>query len=39
VDALPHLFEPFFRAAHMTKGTGLELTITKEIVELHNDHI
>lgn len=38
---LPHLFEPFHRAANVEaiSGTGLGLTITKEAIELHNGTI
>ena len=38
-DALPKLFDPFFRAGHYQrsriKGLGLGLSIAKELVELH----
>lgn len=38
---LPHLFEPFHRAANVgtIPGTGLGLVITKEAIELHNGAI
>ncbi len=42
-DALPHLFTKFFRVTnslrHKSKGTGLGLFITKNIVEMHNGKI
>ncbi|MBN1963002.1 MAG: GAF domain-containing protein, partial [Anaerolineae bacterium] len=39
-DALPHIFEPFFRASEgNVTGTGLGLTIAQEIVEAHGSHI
>jgi len=35
-EALPHIFEPFFRVSEdVARGTGLGLTISREIVELH----
>ncbi len=34
-DILPNLFLPFYRGSENTKGTGLGLTIAKEITELH----
>jgi signal transduction histidine kinase/ActR/RegA family two-component response regulator len=38
-DALPKLFDPFFRVQHhersQTKGLGLGLAIVKDLVELH----
>ncbi len=38
---IAHIFQPFYRAdIHETiKGNGLGLSITKEIVELHDGHI
>jgi PAS domain S-box-containing protein len=40
-DALPHIFEPFYRAGagSLVKGTGLGLAIVHEIVTLHNGDI
>lgn len=42
-DELPHIFERFYRGqniAHLNiPGTGLGLTIVKEIVDLHNGEI
>lgn len=39
-DQLDHIFEPFFRASDSTvEGTGLGLTITKEIVDLHGGEL
>jgi PAS domain S-box-containing protein len=38
-EHLPHVFNPFFRATENTTGTGLGLTIAKEIIELHHGHI
>jgi PAS domain S-box-containing protein len=34
-DALPNIFEPFFRASPDSIGSGLGLSIVKEIVDLH----
>ncbi|NPV68943.1 MAG: PAS domain S-box protein [Anaerolineae bacterium] len=35
-EALPHIFEPFFRVSEeVARGTGLGLTISREIVDLH----
>jgi PAS domain S-box-containing protein len=40
-EALIHIFEPFFRAKTVqnVRGTGLGLTIAKQIVELHDGNI
>ncbi|HJU04137.1 MAG TPA: ATP-binding protein, partial [Nitrospiraceae bacterium] len=41
-EALPKLFDPFFRASHherSQKGLGLGLSIVKELVELHGGAI
>lgn len=39
-DQLNQIFEPFFRATHAgSKGTGLGLTISKEIIEQHGGTI
>lgn len=39
-EQLKHIFEPFFRATEgRVNGTGLGLTIAKEIVDLHGGHI
>jgi CheY-like chemotaxis protein/two-component sensor histidine kinase len=42
-EALPRLFDPFFRASHHAqsriKGLGLGLSIVKELVELHGGAI
>ena len=40
-DALPHLFEPFYRVskAGQPKGTGLGLAVAKGIVEAHGGRI
>ncbi len=42
-DALPHLFEPFFRAdasrSRKTGGYGLGLSLSKAIIDAHNGQI
>jgi signal transduction histidine kinase len=42
-DALPHLFEPFFRAdasrSRKTGGYGLGLSLSKAIIDAHKGHI
>jgi len=42
-DAIPHLFEEFFRAENARalpeSGTGLGLTIIKDLVERYNGHL
>jgi signal transduction histidine kinase len=39
-ELLSQVFEPFFRAnEEVSTGTGLGLTITREIVKLHEGHI
>jgi PAS domain S-box-containing protein len=34
-DHLPHIFQPFYRVISQVEGSGLGLSIAKEIVELH----
>jgi signal transduction histidine kinase len=38
-EHLPHLFEPFFTTRRFGDGTGLGLTISKEIVDRHGGSI
>ncbi|MBL8153223.1 MAG: PAS domain S-box protein [Anaerolineae bacterium] len=38
-EALPHLFQPFYRIADHSVGTGLGLSIAYEIVRLHGGDI
>lgn len=38
-EHLPHIFEPFYKADHGSKGLGLGLSIIKEIIELHGGKI
>jgi signal transduction histidine kinase len=34
-DVLPHIFEPFFSTKEPSRGTGLGLSVSKEILERH----
>jgi two-component system NtrC family sensor kinase len=34
-ESLPHVFDPFFSTKDPAQGTGLGLTVTKQIVDLH----
>ncbi len=38
-EHLPHIFQPFYRAAPGSHGTGLGLSIAQEIVERHGGRI
>lgn len=38
-DHLPHIFQPFYRVVSPIEGSGLGLSITREIVELHGSAI
>jgi len=40
-EAMPHVFDPFYRAedAQTTSGTGLGLSIVKDCVDRHQGHI
>lgn len=38
-DALPYIFQPFYRVVSAVEGAGLGLSIAREIVELHGGEI
>jgi signal transduction histidine kinase len=38
-DALPHVFEPFFRASTQAEGYGLGLPTVKRLVDAHGGSV